>query len=151
MQTSNNNFLHKGCLSPPSPHSGNGRRVVEDFTKQLTGDDLIRFLIADLKLTTGRQLEKVRAEIHQEIETLRAEMHQEIQALRVQVDALDDKVDRRLAETRSTGEAVQTTLSEIPAALRCLEREIGELGIDTLRLRVDQRDLEERLNRPRPA
>ena len=135
MQTSNKDFWHKGYSSAPSPHSDNGRRVVEDFTKQFSGDDLIRFLIADLKLTTGRQLEKVRAEIHQEIETLRTEVHQEIQALRVQVDALDAKADGRLTETRSTGEAVQTTLSEIRASLRCLEGEVGGLGVDTLGLR----------------
>jgi len=93
----------------------------EDPTKGLHGDDLIRFLIADLKLTTGRRLE-----------TLRADMHQELRVLTNWAKVLEEKVDRTLLEAPN-GESVQPTLAVIQTTLRRFERQIDELGLDMLR------------------
>ena len=145
----------------------------EDLTKQLSGDDLVRFLIGDLKGSMDRRLddlsivvlqrtEALRTEVLQQIEALRTELLQQIESLSVEthqqiagvisrVDALEEKVDRRLMETRPIWESVQATLSEIQTSIRRLERQISELGNDILRLRVDQRDLEDRINKLSPA
>ena len=70
---------------------------------------------------------------------------------------LEDKVDRRLQETRPIWEQVLSRLdsleSEVRTGFRRIERHVGLLVEDVLKVRADQRDLENRLDRlePRPT
>ena len=82
-----------------------------------------------------------------------------VDALDGRLTALKEKVDSRLRETRPIWEAVQTHLENVGARLESVEDGIGELkkevkgladGVmllheDNLRIRIDQRDLRERV------
>ena len=63
---------------------------------------------------------------------------------------LEDKVDRRLQETRPVWEQVLARLdsleSEVRTGLRRIERNVGMLTKDVLEVRADQRDLEKRMD-----
>jgi hypothetical protein len=65
--------------------------------------------------------------------------------------ALEDKVDRRLLETRPIWEQVLGRLdgieTEMRNGFRKLERQIGLLAEDVLVVRADQRDLEKRVSK----
>jgi hypothetical protein len=64
---------------------------------------------------------------------------------------LEDKVDRRLQETRPIWEQVLTKLGnledEMRNGFRKVERQVGLLAEDVLIVRADQRDLEKRVNK----
>ena len=71
---------------------------------------------------------------------------------------LEEKVDRRLQETRPIWEQVLTRLdsldirmgsleSEMRSGFRKLERQMGELAKDVIIVRADQRDLEKRMDK----
>ncbi len=63
---------------------------------------------------------------------------------------LEDKVDRRLQETRPIWEQVLARLdsleSEVRTGFRRIERNVGMLIKDVLEVRADQRDLEKRMD-----
>jgi hypothetical protein len=65
--------------------------------------------------------------------------------------ALEDKVDRRLQETRPIWEQVLARLdnleSEVRSGFRRVERHVLPLAKDLLDVRADQRDLEERMGK----
>ena len=65
--------------------------------------------------------------------------------------ALEDKVDRRLQETRPIWEQVLARLdnleSEVRSGFRRVERHVLSLAKDLLVVRADQRDLEERMDK----
>jgi len=81
---------------------------------------------------------------------------------------LEDKVDRRLQETRPIWEQVLVRLdgfesrlvgfesrldgfgSELRSSLRRFDRQVGRLAKDVLEVRADQRDLEDRMDRLEP-
>jgi hypothetical protein len=67
---------------------------------------------------------------------------------------LEDKVDRRLQETRPIWEQVLAKLGnledEMRNGFRKLERQVGLLAEDVLVVRADQRDLEKRMNKLEP-
>ena len=81
---------------------------------------------------------------------------------------LEDKVDRRLQETRPIWEQVLVRLdgfetrmsgferrlddfgSELRTSLRSFERQVGRLAEDVLKVRADQRDLEDRMDKLEP-
>ena len=64
---------------------------------------------------------------------------------------LEDKVDRRLQETRPIWEQVLARLdsleSEVRTGFRRFERHVGQLAKDVLEVRADQRDLEYRMDK----
>ena len=68
--------------------------------------------------------------------------------------ALEDKVDRRLQETRPIWEQVLARLdsleSEVRTGFRRIERNVGTLIKDVLEVRADQRDLEDRMDKLEP-
>jgi chromosome segregation ATPase len=84
-----------------------------------------------------------------------------VDALDSRLTTLEEKVDSRLRETRPIWEAVQTHLENVEARLGGVESELGELkkevkavadGVmllheDNLRIRIDQRDLRERVTK----
>ena len=65
--------------------------------------------------------------------------------------ALEDRVDRRLQETRPIWEQVLARLdnleSEVRTGFRRIERNVGTLIKDVLEVRADQRDLEDRMDK----
>ena len=65
--------------------------------------------------------------------------------------ALEDKVDRRLQDTRPIWEQVLMRLdsfeSELRSGLRGFERQVGKLAEDVLKVRADQRGLEDRMDK----
>ena len=64
---------------------------------------------------------------------------------------LEDKVDRRLKETRPIWEQVLARLNsmeeEMRSGFRKLERQMGLLAEDVMIVRADQRDLEKRVSK----
>jgi tetrahydromethanopterin S-methyltransferase subunit G len=64
---------------------------------------------------------------------------------------LEDRVDRRLQETRPIWEQVLARLdsleSEVRTGFRRIERNVGTLIKDVLEVRADQRDLEDRMDK----
>jgi hypothetical protein len=67
---------------------------------------------------------------------------------------LEDKVDRRLQETRPIWEQVLARLdsleSEVRTGFRRIERNVGTLIKDVLEVRADQHDLEDRMDKLEP-
>lgn len=67
---------------------------------------------------------------------------------------LEDKVDRRLQETRPIWEQVLARLdsleSEVRTGFRRIERNVGTLIKDVLGVCADQRDLEDRMDKLEP-
>jgi len=67
---------------------------------------------------------------------------------------LEEKVDRRLQETRPIWEQVLARLdsleSEMRTGFRRVERQVGLLAEDMIKVRADQRDLEERVSQLEP-
>jgi CO dehydrogenase/acetyl-CoA synthase beta subunit len=67
---------------------------------------------------------------------------------------LEDKVDRRLQETRPIWKQVLARLekleNEMRNGFRKLERQVGLLAEDVLVVRADQRDLEKRVTKLEP-
>lgn len=70
------------------------------------------------------------------------------------LSTLEDKVDRRLQETRPIWEQVLARLdsleSEMRTGFRRLERQTGLLAADALKVRADQEDLESRISQLEP-
>ena len=80
------------------------------------------------------------------------------------LSALEDKVDRRLQDTRPMWEQVLVRLdavegqlisfgsrldgfeNQLRSSLRSFERQVGQLAEDVLKVRADQRDLEKRMD-----
>jgi hypothetical protein len=64
---------------------------------------------------------------------------------------LEDRVDRRLQETRPIWEQVLARLgnleSDVRTGFRRIERNVGTLIKDVLEVRADQRDLEDRMDK----
>ena len=63
------------------------------------------------------------------------------------VTPLEDKVDSRLRETRPIWEAMQARLEGIENAVKEISRVVLLLHEDNLRIRTDQRDLRERVEK----
>src|SRR5947209_10219052 len=67
---------------------------------------------------------------------------------------LEDKVDRRLMETRPIWEQVLARLDNLENGMRDgfrrLERQMALLATDVLEVRADQRDLERRVDKLEP-
>ena len=74
-----------------------------------------------------------------------------LDSIDARLPALEDKVDRRLLETRPIWEQVLGRLNSIETEMRRgfrkLERQIGLLAGDVLVVRADQRDLEKRVGK----
>ena len=77
-----------------------------------------------------------------------------VDALDGQLSALEEKVDSRLRETRPIWEAVQARLDGIENRLGGIEDEVKDVGRvvellheDNLRIRKDQRELRERVEK----
>ena len=67
--------------------------------------------------------------------------------LDVRINALEEKVDTRLRETRPIWEAVQARLEGIEKEVKALGRGVMLLHEDNMRIRVDQRELRERVDK----
>jgi len=61
--------------------------------------------------------------------------------------SLEEKVDTRLRETRPIWESVQARLDGIETELKSISRGMILLHEDNLRIRIDQRDLRERVEK----
>jgi len=61
--------------------------------------------------------------------------------------ALEQKVNERLHDTRPLWEGVVGQLAEIKSDIRRLDRKFDVLHDDVIEVRVDQRDLDQRLDR----
>lgn len=78
-------------------------------------------------------------------------------ALDTRLTSPEDKVDRRLQETRPIWEQVLARLDNLETELRTgfrrIERQVGLLAEDVMIVRADQRDLEKRMGRlePKPS
>jgi predicted nuclease with TOPRIM domain len=68
--------------------------------------------------------------------------------------ALEDKVDRRLQETRPIWEQVLARLDSLESEMRTgfhrFERQVGLLAEDMMKVRADQRDLDDRMGHLEP-
>jgi len=77
-----------------------------------------------------------------------------LDSIDARLTALEDKVDRRMQETRPIWEQVLAKLGnladETRNGFRKLERQVGLLAEDVLIVRADQRDLEKRVNKLEP-
>jgi chromosome segregation ATPase len=77
-----------------------------------------------------------------------------LDSIDARLTTLEEKVDRRLQETRPIWEQVLARLDslegEVRTGFRKIERQIGTLAKDVLEVRADQRDLEERIDRLEP-
>lgn len=77
-----------------------------------------------------------------------------LDSIDARLTTLEDKVDKRLQETRPIWEQVLTKLGnledEMRNGFRKLERQVGLLAEDVLIVRADQRDLEKRMNKLEP-
>ena len=77
-----------------------------------------------------------------------------LSSINERLTALEDKVDRRLQETRPIWEQVLARLDslegEVRTGFRKIERQLGTLAKDVLEVRADQRDLEDRIGRLEP-
>lgn len=73
-----------------------------------------------------------------------------LDSIDTRLTAIEDKVDRRLQETRPIWEQVLARLdsleSEVRTGFRRIERNVGMLIKDVLEVRADQRDLEKRMD-----
>jgi chromosome segregation ATPase len=95
------------------------------------------------------------------IDRFESRVEAKVDALDGRLTTLEEKVDSRLRETRPIWEAVQTHLENVEARLESVENGLGELkkevkavadGVmllheDNLRIRIDQRDLRERVTK----
>lgn len=74
-----------------------------------------------------------------------------LDSMNARLASLEDKVDRRLLETRPIWEQVLGRLDSIETEMRSgfrkLERQVGLLAEDVLVVRADQRDLEKRVSK----
>ena len=77
-----------------------------------------------------------------------------LDSIDARLTTLENKVDRRLQETRPMWEQVLAELGnlkdEMRNGFRKLERQVGLLAEDVLVVRADQRDLEKRVNKLEP-
>ena len=77
-----------------------------------------------------------------------------LDSIDTRMTTLEDKVDRRLQETRPIWEQVLARLdsleSEVRTGFRRIERNVGMLIKDVLEVRADQRDLEKRMDELEP-
>ncbi len=77
-----------------------------------------------------------------------------LDSIDARLTTLEDKVDRRLQETRPIWEQILTMLgnleSDMRNGFRKLERQVGLLAEDVLVVRADQRDLEKRIDKLEP-
>jgi chromosome segregation ATPase len=81
-----------------------------------------------------------------------------VERILARLAALEEKVERRLQETRPIWEQVLARLdsfegrldsfeTELRSGLRRFERQVGELAKDVLEVRADQLDLDRRMDR----
>src|SRR5215470_6966248 len=70
-----------------------------------------------------------------------------VQSVDVRLQALEQKVNERLHDTRPLWEGVQMQLTEIKSDLRRIDRKFDVLHDDVIEVRIDQRDLDQRLDR----
>ena len=74
-----------------------------------------------------------------------------LDSIDARLTTLEDKVERRMQETRPIWEQVLAKLGnledEMRNGFRKLERQVGLLAEDVLTVRADQRDLEKRVNK----
>jgi hypothetical protein len=74
-----------------------------------------------------------------------------LDSIDVRLTTLEDKVERRMQETRPIWEQVLAKLdgleTELRNGFRKLERQVGLLAEDVLVVRADQRDLEKRVTK----
>lgn len=82
-----------------------------------------------------------------------AQLLSKVEQLNGRLTALEDKVDRRLMETRSIWEAMQAQLGDVQVRIIRLEvkfdefdNKIDELALDIIELRGHQRGLHKRVN-----
>lgn len=97
-------------------------------------------------------------------EAIREVMRDELREVKEQFAALDEKVDRRLQDTRPIWESVQSQLTEvreeqktiradiedIKTTLRSMERRIGVLSKSYIEVRAEQDDMDERISKLEP-
>ncbi len=81
-------------------------------------------------------------------------LENKVDALDGRLTTLEEKVDARLRETRPIWEAVLTRLDGVENRLEGIEKEVKDIGRgvfllheDNLRIRTDQRDLRERVEK----
>lgn len=78
-------------------------------------------------------------------------IHARFDSIDGRLTALEDKVDRRLQETRPIWEQVLAKLEnleiEVRSGFRKLERQTGQLAVDVIEVRGYQKDLEKRMDR----
>ena len=70
-----------------------------------------------------------------------------VQSVDIRLQALEQKVNERLHDTRPLWEGVQMQLTEIKSDLRRIDRKFDVLHDDVIEVRIDQRDLDQRLDR----
>jgi hypothetical protein len=74
-----------------------------------------------------------------------------LDSIDARLTTLEDKVERRMQETRPIWEQVLAKLGELEnemrGGFRKLERQVGLLAEDVLVVRADQRDLEKRVTK----
>lgn len=77
-----------------------------------------------------------------------------LDSIDARLTTLEEKVDRRLQETRPIWEQVLVRLDDLEGEMRTgfrrLERQVGLLAGDMIKVRADQRDLEERMSQLEP-
>ncbi len=84
-----------------------------------------------------------------------------LESINTRLSTLEEKVDRRLQETRPIWEQVlarldgvenrmQSLENEVRAGFRKLERQIAVLATDVIEVRAHQRDLERRVDQLEP-
>lgn len=76
-----------------------------------------------------------------------ARLEEKVDAMDTRLTALEEKVDERLRETRPIWEAVQADLEYIKGEVKSIGRAIKLLHEDNLRIRINQDELRERIEK----
>jgi len=92
--------------------------------------------------------------LDERIDRFETRIEGKVDALDGRLNALEERVDSRLRETRPIWEAMQADLEGVKNRLDGIEKEVKEVGRgvfllheDNLRIRQDQRELRERVDK----